>query len=152
SRKKVDVMTTVYDVPPSMIIKSVSEKLKKTKKVAPPEWVQYAKTGTSREHQPMEGDWWYVRCASILRKLYEKGPIGVNRLSRIYGGKRNRGMKPERRKKGSGSIIKDALVQLEALELVKTTKKGRELTPKGVSFLDKASHEVKKTLPELERY
>lgn len=144
-------MTTVYDVPPSIIIKSVSEKLKKAK-IAQPEWVQYVKTGPNREHQPMEADWWYIRCASILRKLYEKGPIGVNRLSRIYGGKRNRGMKPERRTKGSGSIIKDALVQLEALELVKTTKRGRELTPKGVSLLDKASHEVKKTIPELKRY
>ncbi|RMF90960.1 MAG: 30S ribosomal protein S19e [Methanobacteriota archaeon] len=145
-------MTTAYDVPPSQLIKSVSEELKKTKKIKPPEWVSYVKTGASREHQPLDSDWWYIRCASLLRKIYEKGPIGVSRLARLYGGKKNRGMKPEKRRRGSGSIIKDALTQLEALGMVKTTKKGRVLTPKGVSTLDKAAHELKKKMPELERY
>lgn len=145
-------MTTVYDVPPSRLIKSVSEELKKTKKIAPPEWVKYSKTGPSREHQPFDADWWYIRCASILRKLYEKGPIGISRLSKLYGGKKNRGMKPEKKKNGSGSIIKDALTQLETLELVKTTKKGRILTSKGTSILDKKAHEIKKNIPELKRY
>jgi small subunit ribosomal protein S19e len=145
-------MTTMYDVPHSSLIKSVSDKLKKTKKITPPEYIKYVKTGTSREHQPAQDDWWFVRCASILRKLYDKGPIGVNRLAKAYGGKKNRGFKPERRRRGSGSIVKDALSQLEAIELVKATKKGRELTPKGVSFLDKTANELKKTFPELKRY
>jgi small subunit ribosomal protein S19e len=87
-------MTTVYDVPPSRLIKSVSEELKKTKKITPPGWVQYAKTGPGTERPPMDPDWWYVRCASILRKLYENGPIGISRLSGVYGRKKNRGMKP----------------------------------------------------------
>lgn len=145
-------MTTVYDVPHNEVINSASEKLKKIKAVSPPGYLKYAKTGVSREHQPADDDWWYVRCASILRKLYEGGPIGVNRLSKQYGGKLNRGMKPERVVKGSGSIVKDALSQLEAGELVKPTKKGRELTSKGISLLDKTAHEIKKGIPGLERY
>lgn len=145
-------MTTAYDVPSSELIKSVSDKLKSTKKIKPPEWVQYVKTGPSREAPPMDPDWWYTRCASILRKLYEKGPIGIIRLSRLYSGKKNRGMKPEKRKGGSRSITKDALSQLELMELVKTTKRGRELTSKGFSLIDKAAHEIKKGIPELQRY
>ena|SRR3989304_234438 len=145
-------MTTMYDVPQSRLIKSVSEKLKKIKNIAPPEHVKYAKAGASRENQPTEEDWWHVRCASLLRKLYMKGPIGVNRLSKLYGGKKNRGMRPEARRGGSGSVVKDALSQLESIELVKATKKGRVLTPKGMSFLDKAAHELKQEIPELKRY
>ncbi len=145
-------MTSTYDVPHDKFIRTVSEKLKGNKDISPPKWSHYAKSGVSRENQPMEADWWYVRCASLLRKIYLKGPIGISRLSQLYGGKKNRGMKPEKRKRGSSSVIKDALTQLEALELVKKTKKGRILTPKGVSFLDKAAHEVKKKIPELKRY
>jgi small subunit ribosomal protein S19e len=145
-------MTTMYDVPSSNLISSVSAKLKKTKKIAPPEYMKYAKTGPSREHQPAQDDWWYTRCASILRKLYDNGPIGINRLAQVYGGKKNRGMKPERRVRGSGSIIKDALSQLESIELVQATKKGRVLTPKGASLLDKTAHELKKSMPELKKY
>jgi small subunit ribosomal protein S19e len=145
-------MATVYDVPHSNIIKSVSDKLKKIKGVSPPDYAKYVKTGGSREHHPYEDDWWFVRCASILRKLYDKGPLGVNHLSHLYGGKKNRGVRPEKRMNGSRSIIKDALSQLEAISLVKTTKKGRVLTPKGVSFLDKTAQEIKKKIPELERY
>jgi small subunit ribosomal protein S19e len=145
-------MTTVFDVPHTALIKSLSDKLKKNKKIVPPGYASYVKTGSGREHQPFEDDWWYVRCASLLRKLYERGPIGVNRLSKAYGNKKNRGFKPEKRKRGSSSIIKDALFQLESLELVKSSKKGRELTPSGVSFLDKTAHELKKSIPGLEKY
>jgi len=145
-------VTTVYDVPYSEVIKSASNKLKKIKAVKPPGYLKYVKTGVNREHQPADDDWWYVRCASILRKLYEGGPIGVNRLSKVYGGKLNRGVKPEKVVKGSGSIIKDALTQLEGVELVKPTKKGRELTSKGISLMDKTAHEIKKGIPELKRY
>jgi small subunit ribosomal protein S19e len=145
-------MTTIYDVPQSSIVNSVSIKLKQNKNITPPDYVKYVKTGVSRQNPPADEDWWYVRCASILKKVYEKGPIGINRLSKIYGGKLNRGMKPEGRRKGSGSIITDALAQLETESLVKKTKRGRVLTSKGVSFLDKTAHEVKKKIPELERY
>ncbi len=138
--------------PIKKIIRSISDKLKKIKKVTPPEYLRYVKSGSSKEATPAQEDWWYIRCASILRKLYDKGPIGVNRLSKLYGGKKNRGVRPEKRSKGSSSIVKDALTQLETVELVKKTKKGRELTPKGVSLLDKSAHEIKKTISELQRY
>jgi len=34
-------MTTVYDVPASALINEVAQRLKKDKKVTPPEWASY---------------------------------------------------------------------------------------------------------------
>ncbi len=102
-------------------------------------------------------NWWYVRCASLLRKIYIKEPIGVSRLKTIYGGRQSRGSKPEHFKKGSGSIIRKALQQLENAGLVaKEEKKGRKLTARGRSFLDRVAHKLKlkiqKEIPELRKY
>ena len=59
--------------------------------------------------------------------------------------------------KGSGAIIRKALQQLEAAGLVETVKgKGRVVTNKGRSLLDKLATEIKKELekeiPELRKY
>jgi len=100
-----------------------------------PEWARFVKTGVNRERPPEQEDWWYIRAASILRKIQIKQPIGVNRLRKIYGGRKNRGHKPEHKYKGSGSIIREILQQLEEAGFVKKDKKGRVLTPKGKEFL-----------------
>jgi hypothetical protein len=39
-------------------------------------------------------DWWFVRAASMLRKLYLRGPIGVSRMRKFYGGRHRPGMSP----------------------------------------------------------
>ena len=93
----------------------------------------------SRERHPQQPDWWYIRSASLLRTL-ALGNAGVSRLRTRYGGRKNRGHKPEHKFKASGAVIRTALQQLEAAGLVKTEKgKGRLLTPKGASFLSKAA-------------
>ena len=67
-------------------------------------------------------------------------PIGTNKLKNLYGGKKNRGHKPERFYKGSGKIIRVILQQLEKAEYVKYIEKGvhkgRMITPKGKKILD----------------
>ena len=64
-----------------------------------------------------------------------------------YGSKKNRGQKPEKFVRAGGKIIRTILQQLEKAELVKKAeiknKKGRTLTPKGKSFLDKISQNAK---------
>jgi len=137
-------MTTVYDVPASELINKVAQRLKKEKKVTPPEWAPYVKTGTHKELPPLNEDWWYTRCASILRRVYIDGPIGVERLRSFYGGRKNRGSKPERFVKGSGSIVREAVQQLEKAEYVRNAKKGRVISPAGRSFLDNVANEIKK--------
>ena len=148
-------MTTVYDVPPSKLIEKVAKKLKEMD-IDKPEWVDFVKTGAHKERRPHDPDWWYIRCASILRKIYINGPVGVERLRTAYGGRKNRGHKPERFVKASGNIIRKALQALEKLDLVTKTKEGRVITPKGQSLLDNTAKEVMdeivKEMPALSKY
>lgn len=136
-------MITVYDVPADKLISRVAEKLKEFPEVKPPEWMEFAKSGSHKERPPEQEGFWYIRCASILRKLYMNSPIGVNRLRREYGGRKHRGVKPERFRKGSGSVVREALQQLEKAGLVEHDRKGRSLTSKGRSFLDKTALEAR---------
>ncbi len=147
-------MVTVYDVPADLLIQRVAEKLKDM--VAPPEWAKYVKTGTHKQRAPQQKDWWYYRLASIFRRVYIDGPVGIERLRTYYGGRKRRGVKPPKFRKGSGAIIRTALHQLEQLGFVKKTKEGRVVTPMGRSFLDRTAAEIKrelvKEIPELAKY
>ncbi|MCK4636263.1 MAG: 30S ribosomal protein S19e [Methanomicrobia archaeon] len=134
-------MTTVYDVPADKLIEKLKEKLKTMKELTPPEWAKFVKTSSSRERTPDQEDWWYIRAASVLRKVYMRGPVGVSRLRRVYGSKKNRGYKPEKFRKASGAVIRKILQQLEGAQLVKN-EIGRIITPKGRSLLDKTSKEI----------
>ena len=129
----------IYDKDPNEIIGKTAQELKRVIKV--PEWHIFVKTGAGRERPPENKDWWYVRAASILRKIYINGPIGTSKLSKKYGNKKNRGHKPERFYTGSRKIIRTILQQLEQEQLIKQDSKGvhkgRIITPKGKSFLDK---------------
>ena len=150
-------MTTAYDVPADALIRKLAEKLKQDKTFTPPEWARFVKTGPHAEKPPIDPDWWYTRCASILRKIYIKKCIGIERLRAEYGGKKDKGSKPYRAVKGSGSIIRKALQQLESAGYITRIRgKGRVITPKGQSFVDNTAHEVKleleKEIPELSKY
>ncbi len=146
----------LYNVPPEMLIEKVAEELKKMEEFQPPDWAKYVKTGVHKERSPEREDWWYVRVASIFRKIYTDGPVGIERLRTVYGGRKRRGSKRPKFRKGSGSIIRKALQQLEKAGFVKRTDEGRVVTPKGRSFLDKIANELKeelvKEIPSLEKY
>ena len=150
-------MPTVYNVPAQDLIDEVAEELKKSKNITPPEWASYVKTASFKQHAPKNKDWWFVRCASLLRKIYLNNMIGIQRLKSEYGGKRDRGSKPYHAISGSGSITRRALQQLETAGYVKKIKgKGRVLTSKGRSFLDNSANEASKKIadsyPELKKY
>jgi small subunit ribosomal protein S19e len=149
-------MTTAYDVPPNELIGKLAEKLKKDEYISPPEWMMYAKTGVNREVPPETEDWWFIRCGSLLRRIYIDGPVGVARLRTYYGGRERRGLKKERFTKGSGSIIREMLRQLEEAEYIRRMKEGRVISSKGQYFIDNTAYEVKLALldkiPGLKRY
>jgi len=131
---------SVYEIRSDVYNEKLAEALKQMAEFKMPEWACFVKTSTNRERPPLEGDWWYKRAASILRQLYIHEVVGVGRLRTRYGGRKDRGQKPERFKKGSGKIIRVILQQAEAagfVEKFKTSKKaGRKLTEKGKEFLD----------------
>ncbi|MHA1651835.1 MAG: 30S ribosomal protein S19e, partial [Candidatus Helarchaeota archaeon] len=116
-------MTTLYDVPAELLIKRLAMELKENyEKIKPLPWAIYVKTGVFKERSPTDPDWWYIRCASLLRKISLHNYIGVSHLRGIYGGRQRRGAKPEHARKGSGSIIRHSLKQLEEEGLVETVK------------------------------
>ena len=151
-------MTTIYDVPADVLIGKIGSYIKENiKEVTPPKWAAYIKTGIHVERVPQLPDWWYVRNASLLRKLYIDGPIGVQRLRKEYGGRKRKGNTPAHHRKSGGSIIRTSLQQLEKAGLVdKVEKKGRVISKKGQSLLDAMSTQIKKDLtreiPELKKY
>ncbi len=151
-------MTTAYDVPADVLIDRLSEYLKENmREIQPPEWAGYVKTGSHVERVPQSPDWWYVRSASMLRKLYMNGPVGVSRLRKDYGGRKRRGVRPAHFAKAGGNIIRTILQQLEQAGLAqKDGIKGRAVSGKGRSLLDAMSTQLKRDLdrerPELQNY
>ncbi|MCW4026142.1 MAG: 30S ribosomal protein S19e, partial [Candidatus Bathyarchaeota archaeon] len=106
-------MPTAYDIPPSVLIRRLAQDLEAREEISPPEWAAFVKTGAHKERAPDNPDWWYMRCASILRKIYLRGPIGTERLRIEYGGKKRRGVRPSKFQKGGGAIVRTVLQQLE---------------------------------------
>lgn len=147
-------MVTVYDIPADIFIKELAKKLKEDKKIVPPEWVKYIRTGVQKESAPIDEDWWYIRCAAMARKIYINEPIGIKKLRVMYGGSKNRGSKPHRFRKGGGSIIRNGVQQLEALNIVKKSERGRIITAEGISLMDNLAFDIKKEIEknELKKY
>lgn len=150
-------MTTAYEVPSKDLIDALTKKLQNEKAIVPPVWSTFARTGVHTEKPPVRKDWWFVRSASVLRKIYINNGIGVEHLRNEYGGFRDRGSKPNRAKSGSGAIVRAIVRQLETAGYVTAIKgKGRVLTPKGRAFMDNTSHELMQSLiainPDLKKY
>jgi small subunit ribosomal protein S19e len=151
-------LTTPHDVPASKFIDRLAKYLRENvDEVQPLPWATFAKTGTHVEKQPQNPNWWYTRSASVLRKVYIHGPIGLEKLRADYGGRKNRGSKPNRVMKSGGNDIRKVLQQLETAGLVQISKpKGRVMSPKGRKVLQEVagdlSKEIVKTIPELKKY
>lgn len=144
-------MTTVYDVPPTPLIAQVAKELSKLDAIQAPEWAPFVKTGIHREKPPVAADWWTTRVAAVLRRVYTEGPIGTEKLRQHFGGYRDRGSKPNVAVKGSGSIARKALQQLETAGLVQNIpSQGRIVTAQGRSLCDNAAHTVRAGLTTVE--
>ena len=128
-------MITALDVEANRLIEKAAQELK-SMNIEKPGFVGYVKTGPSAERPPESADFWYVRCASLLRQAYVRGTIGVNRMRTHYGGKKNRGVRPHIHVKSGGKTIRSALQSLEKAGLLTKLKAGRALSPKGRKFMD----------------
>jgi len=130
----------INEVDAEKMIKAIAAKLKEMMQM--PDWAKFVKTGTSKERPPEQPDWWFIRSASMLRRIYIDGPVGVSRLRTYYGSRKNLGHQPSHFKKAGGKIIRTILQQLESLELIEKEKKGRKITSKGQKFLDSIAKEI----------
>ncbi len=138
-------MNPVYDLDTQEYNLKLAEALKKVSEFEEPEWIAFVKSGSAKERPIEDPDFWYKRSASILRQIYKKKIVGVNRLRTKYGSKKNRGFKPERFKKAGGKIIRTILQQADKagfteiaqdIKGVRKKKPGRQLTQKGKEFME----------------
>ena len=137
---------TVHDIEAGKFITALASELKNMPEFKAPEWSTFVKTGASKQRPPESDDWWYARAASVLRTLYVKGVVGVERLRTKYGSRKKRGMAPEKYFKSSGKIIRVILQQATnagLAEQVKEKKAGRKLTKKGKEILESIAEKIK---------
>ncbi|ELY87260.1 30S ribosomal protein S19e [Natrialba taiwanensis] len=150
-------MATMYDVPADDLIEALAADFED--RLDEPEWGEFTKSGVDRELPPKQEDFWATRAASLLRKVADRGPVGVERLATEYGGGKNGSNRyqvaPDKRADGSRNTIRTILQQLEEEDLVETAEgEGRRITAEGQSLLDETAGDVLEDLdrPELERY
>ena len=138
-------MNPVYEIDAQEYNLKLAEALKNIQEIKEPEWVGLVKSGAAKERPIEDPDFWYKRAASILRQIYRRNIVGVNKLRTKYGSKKNRGYAPEKYKKAGGKIIRSILQQTDVAGLteiakeikgVRGKKPGRQLTVKGKSFLE----------------
>jgi len=141
-------MVSVHDVPSGKLIAALAVQMKEVPGVEQPEWSRFVKTGSHAERPPADSDWWYTRAASLMRKLYLHGPVGLGDLERAYGGSKALKYYPKHHRDAGGSSIRKILKQLEQAELVTKTTKGRVISSKGRGMIDKVSKEIFTTLSE----
>lgn len=157
NKRRMELLTP-HDVPASKFIEKLAHYLKENvDDVKPPVWANIVKTGTHVQRPPQNPDWWYIRCASLMRKIYIHGPIGIERLRSEYGGRKDYGVRPEHAAKAGGAIIRKALQQLEAAGFIeKFQNRGRRVTKEGRKILKLIAEEVGKEMlkenPELKKY
>ena len=135
-------MAKAYDVPADVLISRLADILK-SENIVKPDWAAYVKTGSHKQRPPQEKEWWYTRCASVFRKIYIHGPIGINDLRIEYGGSKAVGYALSHHRDAGGVIIRNALHELEKLGYVeKVQGKGRVVTHQRMKKLDRLASDI----------
>jgi len=137
--------TTVKDVAADAFVKAYAQHLKRQGKLEIPKWVDYVKTSPAKELAPVDPDWFYIRCASIARKVYLRPNTGVGALTKVYGSNNSRGTRPEHFRKASAGILRYMVQQLEAIKVLEKTAggKGRRISKIGQQDLDRIAGQVR---------
>eukprot|EP01136_Pigoraptor_vietnamica_P035047 Opistho-1_new@99775 len=135
--------TTLKDVNSHDFVRAYAAFLKRSGKIEVPKWADIVKTGTHKELAPYDADWFYIRCASIARKLYLSQGLGVGALRRAYGGRKNNGTRPSHFCVGSGAVARRCLHELEKIKVVeKANDGGRKVSQEGRRDLDRIAGQV----------
>ena len=117
------------------------KEISKIKEVQAPDWAIFVKTGAHKQRPPVNENWWEIRASSILGKVNKFGPIGTNKLAKQYGGRKNRGHKPDQKCNASRNIVRKCMQQLEKAGLIKSNESGRAgkvMTKEGKDLLNKS--------------
>nr|CDS26122.1 ribosomal protein S19e [Hymenolepis microstoma] len=137
---------SVKDVDGHVYVVALAKFLKNSNKIQPPEWVDVVKLSTANELAPSDPDWFFVRCAAILRHLYLR-PTGITGLSKAFGRGKRYGVSPRHHVNAYTGIIRRCLRDLESIGIVeKRTDGGREISRSGRRDMDSVAFQTKKAL------
>ena len=137
------VGATVKDVKPFRWIKVMAKHMKQEGKLFVPNCTEYIKTSHGRERAPQNPDWYYMRCAAVLRRIYLRPGVGLGGLSKKFANKKNRGSRPEITTRAAKGPLHWACKSLEGLKLVtKGKESGRVLTREGRKRCDTIASNV----------
>ena len=131
-------MATVKDIPAQKFVATLAAHLKKSGKYELPAMHDLIKTGCHKELPPQDADWYYLRLAAVVRKIYLNGGMGVNCLAHAFGGKYWASMARKHHGKAASGNIRFAVQALEAAKLIgkKEGRTGRFITAAGRRELD----------------
>jgi small subunit ribosomal protein S19e len=133
----------VRDVAATEFIKAYAEHLKNSDKFDLPVWADTVKTGVFKELAPYGDDWYYIRAASIARKVYLRPGTGIGQLQKWYGGNYRRGARTEHFRKAASGVIRSVLIQLEEMRVVEQLPSGgRRVTVVGQQDLDRIAGSI----------
>ena len=111
-------MVSVKDVPADDFVNALAAHLKSSGKIQLPKWNDIVKTGKNRELPPTNPDWFYVRAASLARRVYLAPNRGVGTLSVVYGGHKRNGVRRGHAYRSCTGILRNALQQLEKANII----------------------------------
>lgn len=138
---------TVRDVSAADFIEAYADHLKRSGHMELPKWWDIVKTATYKEYSPYSEDWYYIRAASIARKVYLRQYTGVGGLKKVYGGAGRRGTLRQKYMKACGGLIRHILQQLEEMQVIEKCdagvgKGGRRISSHGQQDLDRIAGQV----------
>jgi len=135
---------TVKDVPAADFVGALAAHFKKSSKMELPKWADLVKTGVHKELAPYDEDWYYVRAASIARRVYLNGGLGVGALQRVYGGSYSKGTRKSHFQPAASGVIRHIMIQLQEIDIVskRKDKKGRWVTRNGQREMDTIAGQI----------
>eukprot|EP00759_Apiculatamorpha_spiralis_P007309 PhF_6_TR14306/c0_g1_i1/m.22975/K02966/RP-S19e, RPS19; small subunit ribosomal protein S19e len=132
----------VKDVDADQWIKGFAAHLKQQGQLDVPEFVDFAKTGISRVLSPQNPDWYYVKAAAVLRRVYLRPFTGIGGLRRVFAKTWGRS-RPQHLVLAAGGVTRKVLQSLEKLNLLtKSEDGGRVITKSARRDCDRIAMKV----------
>ena len=135
---------TMMDVPANKWIKTMAQHLKQSGKCFVPNCTELMKPSHANQLAPSNEDWYFYRCAAVLRRVYNRPGVGYTSLAKSFSMKKNNGSRPEKTIYAARGLLHWVCRSLEGVNLIaKGKQSGRVITKEGKRKADAIAFNVK---------